>query len=200
MHFCPLKACLRGFFLSPAAERVYNRGCANLTLVLDNWKYAIMTQVKDLLLHDHSTVLPDYGRSVSVLSRLLQALHSWLELNFTSHSSSLISPPGSSLCPTLWENSTASLTPWRIVSPSSPQILTEWSRSWMESGRGGNLQHPEVNQDPRHQEKQRLLGLKGGVSLSAGGPGLWFGESRYQYHGSEEGNCFFWRSETLMKW
>ncbi|XP_078147078.1 uncharacterized protein LOC144543003 [Centroberyx gerrardi] len=44
------------------AEKVNTRGCANLTLVLDNWKYAIMTQVKDLLLHDHSTVLPDYGR------------------------------------------------------------------------------------------------------------------------------------------
>ncbi|KAG7215475.1 hypothetical protein INR49_003251 [Caranx melampygus] len=44
------------------AERVNSRGCANLTLVLDNWKYAIMTQVKDLLLHDHRTVLPDYGR------------------------------------------------------------------------------------------------------------------------------------------
>lgn len=45
--------------LSPADR---TRGCANLTLVLDNWKYAIVTQVKDLLLHDHSTVLPDYGR------------------------------------------------------------------------------------------------------------------------------------------
>ncbi|KAK0144080.1 hypothetical protein N1851_017559 [Merluccius polli] len=44
------------------AEKVNARGCANLTLVLDNWKYAIMTQVKDLLLHDHSTVLPDYAR------------------------------------------------------------------------------------------------------------------------------------------
>ncbi|XP_078136127.1 uncharacterized protein LOC144536741 [Sander vitreus] len=44
------------------AESANSRGCANLTLVLDNWKYAIMTQVKDLLLHDHNTVLPDYGR------------------------------------------------------------------------------------------------------------------------------------------
>uniref|UniRef100_A0A7N6BNF0 Uncharacterized protein n=1 Tax=Anabas testudineus TaxID=64144 RepID=A0A7N6BNF0_ANATE len=44
------------------ADRVNTRGCSNLTLVLDNWKYAIITQVKDLLLHDHSTVLPDYGR------------------------------------------------------------------------------------------------------------------------------------------
>lgn len=45
-------------------EKSTLRGCANLTLVLDNWKYAIMTQVKDLLLKDHSTVLPDYGRYV----------------------------------------------------------------------------------------------------------------------------------------
>ncbi|MGH0145462.1 UNVERIFIED_CONTAM: hypothetical protein FKN15_059894 [Acipenser sinensis] len=44
------------------AEKLSLKGCANLTTVLDNRKLAIMTQVKDLLLHEHHTVLPDYGR------------------------------------------------------------------------------------------------------------------------------------------
>ena len=38
------------------------RGVSNLTEILDNWRFDILKEMKNLMQNDHQSLLPDYAR------------------------------------------------------------------------------------------------------------------------------------------